>query len=105
MRKWIPIALIVLAVLWYVLTNVGASMALSDFAARPLVALSREDKRVPVEQPGSAGDPGQARLVLGEGVSFGYRFTFQMPDGSQVTCRHRFHSLTCSDGWQPERAP
>ena len=105
MRKWIPIALIVLAVLWYVLQNVGSSMALADFTDRPLVALGRDGARVPIEQPGTVDDPAPARLVEAEGILFGYRFAFRMPDGSQVTCRHRFHSLTCSDGWQPERAP
>jgi hypothetical protein len=105
MRKWIPVALIVLAVAVYAALNIGSSMALSDAVARPILALTQADQRIPVQQPGQPTATGAAQLRGGQGIPFGYRFTFALPDGSLVTCSHRFHSLACDGGWQAERAP
>lgn len=105
MRKWIPVALIVLAVLWYILQNVGSSMALSDFAARPILALTQGDQRIPVQQPGQPPAEGEARVMGTRGISFGYSFTFALPDATLVTCSHRFRSLSCDQGWTAERSP
>ncbi|NHB76712.1 hypothetical protein [Rhodobacter calidifons] len=103
MRKWIPVALIALAVLWFVLTNLGASMAVSDLAARPISALERDGRRVPVQPSGRAPRDGEARGIAGQGVMFGFSLRFALPDGATVTCTQRFRSLLCSDGWQPLR--
>ena len=103
MRRWLPVVLIGVAVLWFILTNTGSSMALADFTARPLIALTRDGDRFPVPQPGAPPAEGEARFLGGEGILFGYRFTFQLPDGSLVACTHRFRSLSCSGGWQTER--
>ena len=105
MRKWIPVALIVLAVLWYVLQNVGSSMALSDAFSRPILTLTRADQSIPVQKPGQPAAEGEARAAGGAGISFGYSFTFALPDGSLVTCNHRFRSLSCDQGWTAERSP
>ncbi|MCU0827276.1 MAG: hypothetical protein MUE52_07680 [Tabrizicola sp.] len=104
MRKWIPVALIVLVVLWYILQNAGSSMALSDAFARPLQALHRNGTSVPVQQPGASVANGMAHPVGGAGIQFGYSFVYRLPDGSTVTCLHRFRSLSCDGGWTPERA-
>ena len=103
MRKWIPIALIAVAVLWFVLTNVGASMALADLSARPIAALRRGDVTVPVQPSGRAPAPGEARGLGGRGVMFGLGLVFALPDSSLVTCTQRFRHLSCSDGWTPLR--
>lgn len=103
MRKWIPVALIALAVLWYILQNVGSSMALSDLTDRPIVALVQGDRRIPVQQPGLPPAEGEARVTGGAGVSFGYGFTFALPDGTLVTCKYRFRSQSCDRGWTAER--
>lgn len=105
MRRWIPIALIVLAVLWFILTNVGAAMALSDIATRPVLALGKDGQRIPVQQPGQPIADGEAQGQNGEGVLFGYRFTYRLPDGEPVLCTIRFHALACTGGWAPERSP
>lgn len=103
MRKWIPVALIVLAVLWFILTNIGASFALSDFAARPITALQRDGTTIPVQPSGRAALDGEAKALGGRGVMFGLTLTFALPDGSTVTCTQRFRWLSCSDSWQPLR--
>jgi hypothetical protein len=105
MRKWIPVALIALAVLWYILQNVGSSMALSDAFARPLQTLQRGGTSVPVQQPGAPAANGMAQAIGGAGIQFGYSFLYRLPDGGTVTCLHRFRSLSCDGGWTPERAP
>ena len=51
MRKWIPVALIGLTILWFIATNVGSSMALADIAGRPVLALTRGDGTRFVVQP------------------------------------------------------
>ena len=103
MRKWTPIALIAVAVLWFILTNVGASMALSDLAARPITALQREGTTIPVQPSGRAPEPGEAAGVGGQGVMFGLSLVFALPDGTAATCTQRFRHLSCSDGWQAVR--
>ncbi|MCU0905510.1 MAG: hypothetical protein MUE83_16820 [Tabrizicola sp.] len=103
MRRWIPIALIAVAVLWYILQNVGSSMALSDAFARPILALTQNGQRVPVQQPGLPPAEGEARADGAAGISFGFSFTYVLPDGTLVTCNHRFRSLTCDQGWIAER--
>lgn len=106
MRKWIPVVLIGLAVLWFILTNVGSTMALSEFAARPILTLTRTDgTRIPVQQPGKIPAAGDARLLQGTGVMFGYRITIALPDGTTATCTQRFRMLSCDDDWLPDRAP
>lgn len=105
MRKWIPVVLIALAVLWYILQNVGSSMALSDFAARPILALAQGDQRIPVRQSGQPPAEGEASALGVEGIAFGHRLTFALPDGTLITCSHRFRSLSCDHGWTAERSP
>ena len=104
MRRWIIVALIALAVLWFILTNVGAYTALADFAARPILALTQADRRIPVQQPGLPAAEGEACAVGGQGAAFGHRFTFALPDGDLVTCTHRFRSIACDGGWTADRA-
>jgi hypothetical protein len=103
MRKWLPVVLIGLAFIWFILTNVGSSQALSDIAARPILALVRGDQRIPVQQPGQAAMPDAAQVTGGAGVSFGYRFHFLLPSGDTVTCTIRFSTLSCANGWRAER--
>lgn len=103
MRRWIPVALIVLSVLWFILQNTGSSMALSDIAASPILALTKADQRVPVQQPGLPAAKGEARAIGGQGIAFGYRFTFALPDDGLVTCNHRFRSISCDGDWVAER--
>jgi hypothetical protein len=103
MRKWIPITLIALAVLWFILTNVGSSMALADLTARPITALQRTGMTVPVQPTGRAPEPGEAKGIGGQGVMFGLSLNFALPDSGTVTCTQRFRILSCSDGWQPLR--
>lgn len=105
MRKWIPVALIVAVVGWYMLNNIGSSMALSDAVNRPVTALLRDGVRIPVRQPQEDKAEGQADLAGGMGIQFGYTFTYKLPDGALVTCSHRFRSLACDGGWQAERPP
>lgn len=105
MRRWIPVALIGLAILWFILTNVGSSMALNDLAARPILALTRADgTRVPVQQPGANPSANDARPQQGAGVMFGFRVILALPDGGTVACTQRFTALSCDGGWLPERA-
>lgn len=103
MRKWIPIALIALAVLWFILTNVGSSMALADLTGRPIMALQRDGTTIPVQPSGRAPQSGEAAAVGGQGVMFGLSLTFALPDTGTVTCTQRFRLLSCSDGWEPLR--
>jgi hypothetical protein len=104
MRKWIVVALIVIAILWWLLNTIGYSIALSDFANRPITALDREGERIPVQPSGRQPQPGEAKGLGGEGIYFGLTSVYQLPDGSIVTCRQRFRSLSCDGGWVPERA-
>jgi hypothetical protein len=103
MRKWSPVALIALAILWFILTNSGASIALSDLSARPITALQRDDLTIPVQPSGRAPQDGEAKGLGGQGVMFGLSLTFALPDGSSVICTQRFTWLSCSDGWNPLR--
>lgn len=103
MRKWIPVALIALAVLWFILTNTGASLALNDLAARPIFALHRDGQTIPVQPTTRAPQDGEAKGVGGQGVMFGLALTFVLPDGSPVICTQRFTWLSCTDGWVPQR--
>ncbi|WP_149589150.1 hypothetical protein [Tabrizicola flagellatus] len=103
MRRWIPLALIALAILWFVLTNVGASMALNDLASRPITGLARDGATIPVQPSGRAPLPGEARGLAGQGTMFGFSLVFALPDGGLVTCTQRFTRLGCSDGWQALR--
>lgn len=105
MRKWSPVALIVLAILWFALTNIGATMAVNDLAARPITALVRKGLRIPVQPSGRAPQDGEARAVGGRGVMFGLSLAFTLPDATVVTCTQRFRGLGCDQGWQAERAP
>ncbi len=106
MRKWIPVALIGLTILWFIATNVGSSMALADIAGPPVLAVTRSDgTRFAVQPQGTTPDTITARLQWGEGVMFGYRFGYLLPTGEAVACTIRFSSLACSNGWVPERAP
>ena len=105
MRKWIPVALIVLAVAWYIAVNAGSSMAMSEISARPFTALLRDGTRIAVQKPGEPAASGEAALTGGAGITFGYRFTFTLPDGAAATCAIRFRSVSCSDGWTAERGP
>ncbi len=103
MRIWVVVA--VVGVLWYGAVNIGSSMALADIAGRPIVALSRADSavRVSVQPSGRPAAQGEARILDGQGVMFGYRFGYALPDGGQVDCTIRFHALGCSSGWTAER--
>jgi hypothetical protein len=103
MRRWVPIGLIVLAVVWFILTNVGSAQALSDITSRPILALVRDGQRIPVLQPGQPARPDQAQVGGGAGINFGYRFNYRLPGGETVVCSIRFSTLTCSDGWTAER--
>ena len=99
MRKWTPVALIGLAVLWFVLTNAGTSAALNDLATRPITALQRDGQTIPVQPTTRAPQDGEAKGVGGQGVMFGLALTFTLPDGTPVTCTQRFTRLSCSGGW------
>ena len=99
MRKWTPIALIALAVLWFILTNAGASVALNALATQPITALQRDGQTIPVQPTTRAPLEGEAKGLGGQGVMFGLAVTFALPDGSFVTCTQRFSWLSCSDGW------
>jgi hypothetical protein len=103
MRKWIPVALIGLAFVWFILTNVGSSQALSDIAARPILALVKDGQTVPVQQTGQPATPDAARILGAVGVQFGYRFDFLLPKGETVSCTIRFRSLICANGWSADR--
>lgn len=105
MRKWIPVALIGLAVAVYAAVNIGSSMALNDLVARPPQALVREGERVPVQTPGEMPVEDKAFVVGMKGVLFGYQIVFALPHGTQVSCWQRFRRLDCSNGWQAERVP
>ncbi len=105
MRRWIPIALIILAVLWFILTNIGSSLALADIGARPILAFTKGGQHIAVQQPGGPAAEGEAQVQGGEGVMFGYRFGYLLPTGEAVACTIRYSSLACSNGWVPERAP
>lgn len=105
MRRWIPIALIALAILWFILTNVGSSLALADIGARPILALVKGGQHIPVGQPGQTATGDEARGQGGEGVMFGYRFIYLLPGGETVLCTIRFRSLACTGDWMPERSP
>jgi hypothetical protein len=105
MRKWIPVALIALAVAIYAAINIGSSMALNDLVARPPQALLRDGERVDVQSPGEAPEEDKAFVVGMKGVLFGYQIIFAMPGGAQISCWQRFTRLDCSNGWTPERAP
>jgi hypothetical protein len=104
MRKWIPIALIALAFLWFILTNVGSSMALSAATSNPILAFVKDGARIPVQAPGRPAAEGEAQVQAGQGVLFGVAFGYVLPDGTAVTCIFRFNSLACDSGWLPERA-
>lgn len=103
MRRWIPVALIVLAILWFVLTNLGASIALNDLVSRPITGLVRDGATIPVQPSGRAPLRGEARGVGGQGAMFGLSLVFALPDASLVTCTQRFTRLSCTDGWQALR--
>lgn len=105
MRRWIPVALIVLAVLWFALTTIGAAIALSDIGKRPILSFTRDGQQILVQQPGQPAAEGEAQVQGGAGVMFGYRFGYLLPSGETVICTIRFSSLSCNDGWMPERAP
>lgn len=104
MRKVVVIGLILLAMVWIALTNIGSAMALTDIATRPILALVKGDQRFAVQQPGQAPTPEIARIGGAVGVSFGTRFSYALPGGETVLCTIRFQSLTCSDGYTAERA-
>ena len=105
MRKWIPVALIVLAVLWFALTNLGSALALSELGTRPILALTRADERIPSQLPIRGPLPDEARLIEARAIQFGYSTSFRLPEGSTVTCRFRFRLVACDGGWVPERPP
>lgn len=67
MRRWLPIVLIALAILWFILTNVGAGMAVGDLTARPISALMRDGAAIPVQPSGRA--PHKARHAASAGVA------------------------------------
>jgi hypothetical protein len=107
MRKW-PILLLGIAAIGYaIVSSLASSMALSDIANRPILALTRDNGalRVPVQTPGQPAAPGEAQMLGGQGVLFGLSFGFRMPDRSSVTCTIRFRSLACDGGWTAERGP
>jgi len=104
MRRFILISLLIVAGLgWTVLNAVGSSMALADIGGRPIIALTRPGQEVAVQTPGQAAKEGEARVLRGEGVAFGYRFFYALPGGATVACTIRFRSLVCSDGWTAGR--
>jgi hypothetical protein len=103
MRKWIPVTLIALAIFWFILTNVGSSLATSDFAARPLTALSLEGTTIRVQRQGQPASADEARFLGGRGVMFGMAFDLALPNGTRVTCTQRFRTLSCNGGWQAVR--
>jgi hypothetical protein len=107
MRQWQMIAFAVAGLALFLLMNLGSALALSDIAARPIVALARDGGavRVAVQTPGQPAAPGEARPLGGIGILFGSRFGYALPDGSTVTCTIRFRSLGCSGGWTAERSP
>ncbi len=104
MRTWLPVILIALAILWFLLTSVGSSLALNELAARPVTALTRDGQRIPVQARGEPATPDIAALAGGQGIAFGYSTVYRLPDGSLVTCRYRFRAVSCDNGWTPERA-
>lgn len=105
MRLWIWLLLLLLVTVGYaLLTNIGSSQALASIGARPLVALVREGTRIPVQPAGRPAIEGEARGLGGVGVLFGYRMAYVLPRGEVVNCTIRFQTLTCDNGWTPERA-
>jgi hypothetical protein len=105
MSKWLLLTLVALAILWFLLTNIGSSLALNELAARPVLALTKGGQRIEAQQRGIPAGPEQAAIVGGQGIRFGYSTVYRLPDGSLVTCRYRFRSVTCDRGWTAERAP
>ncbi len=105
MQKWIIIALIAAAIGWGLLTNIGAAQALAEVANHPPRALIRtaDGHRIPIATPGTHAAKGEAQGMGGEGILFGYRFTYRLPDGSLTTCTIRFRHLACEGGWGVER--
>jgi hypothetical protein len=105
MRLWILLSLIGLGLGWAVATNVGSAMALNEMASRPIRALSRDDGavRIAVQGIGKPAAEGEARILGGEGILFGYSARFALPDGGMVQCLFRFRSLSCDGGWRAER--
>jgi hypothetical protein len=103
MRKSMVIILVFLAVAWIGLSNIGSSLALADIASRPILALTKDGQRVPVQQAGQAPAPDMALIGGAAGVSFGTRFRYTLPGGETVLCTIRFKSLTCGNGWTAER--
>jgi hypothetical protein len=91
---------------WHVASSTGWYVALNDWIARPPVALVRDDGdvRVLLKPPSRPAFPHEAQITSAIGIPFGTRYGFRLPEGAQVTCWHRFQSLTCDGGWQAERS-
>lgn len=106
MRRWLILFTAVLLASALVANTVASSLALADFANRPILLLTRKGgaDRVKVQAQGQPHLEGQARLVGGQGILFGYSFAFALPDGASVTCSIRLRTLTCNEGWTAERA-
>jgi hypothetical protein len=110
MRKWIFLglvaALLVGGFLFAKTSSMGWMIAVSDLGSNPVVALTRNggEIRVPVQAFGRPALPGEARINGGQGIRFGTRFGYVMPDGSLIECTMRFRRLTCGGGWTAERA-
>lgn len=55
-----------------------------------------------------SGDAGVERHAAvtgaGEGVPFGYRFTYELSDGRDVACIARFSRFSCDGGWELDPA-
>ncbi|MBA3910917.1 MAG: hypothetical protein C0524_13845 [Rhodobacter sp.] len=92
---------------YFVLDSIASSIALADIGGRPILAFTRDAGavRVPVHVPGQSAEPGEALTAGGQGVFFGYRFSYILPDSARVDCTIRFRSLSCDDGWIAERTP
>lgn len=105
MRKLWIIAILGGILLYGVATSVGSSMALADIGARPIIALVRDGgaAKVPIQVPGRPVRAGEAGMLGGTGIAFGYRFGYALPGGGRVDCAIRFRRLTCSGGWQADR--
>jgi hypothetical protein len=105
MRAWNALALLASVGLYLGDDAVGSSMALADLAGRPVIALSRDGGavRVPVQAAGTPAQAGEARVLGGTGVAFGFRMSYGLPQGGEALCTARFRWMSCTDGWTAQR--
>lgn len=107
MGRWWILIVGVLAVGYFIADSIASAVTLGDYFERPITLVSEDGTRVPVWVPMKTEDvqpEGSARSMGGVGVSFGYRYTYLLPDGARATCRHTVRWMWCDGGWTAERA-